>query len=122
MAPPDAGADASAAKPDDAAQPEAVLDGVESSTDDDAASVSMKTLRQTTSPHDDWLYRGPYMHSLPFHTYAEYVDRVRHVKKKHVGNADLSLRRPLRIGPFILSNHHHASPRARIGSSSIFTA
>ena len=37
----------------------------------------MKTLRETTSTHDDWLHRGPYLHDLPFHTYTEYVDRVR---------------------------------------------
>ncbi len=39
--------------------------------------VQMKTLRETTSTHDDWLHRGPYLHDLPFHTYTEYVDRVR---------------------------------------------
>ena len=39
--------------------------------------IQMKTLRSTTSTHDDWLHRGPYLHDLPFHTYTEYVDRVR---------------------------------------------
>ena len=37
----------------------------------------MKTLRATTSAHDDWLHRGPYLHDIAFHTYAEYIDRVR---------------------------------------------
>ena len=45
--------------------------------DQDAVISHMKTLRSTTSTHDDWLHRGPYLHDLPFHTYAEYVDRVR---------------------------------------------
>ena len=43
----------------------------------EADLVRMKTLRETTSTHDDWLHRGPYLHDLPFHTYTEYVDRVR---------------------------------------------
>ena len=37
----------------------------------------MKTLRATTSAHDDWLRRGLYLHDIAFHTYTEYVDRVR---------------------------------------------
>ena len=43
----------------------------------DADLIEMKTLRSTTSTHDDWLHRGPYLHEIPFHTYVEYVDRVR---------------------------------------------
>ena len=43
----------------------------------EADFVRMKTLRETTSTHADWLHRGPYLYDLPFHTYAEYVDRVR---------------------------------------------
>jgi hypothetical protein len=49
-------------------------DGVD---DLDADIIQMKTLRSTTSTHDDWLHRGPYLNDLPFHTYAEYIDRVR---------------------------------------------
>ena len=37
----------------------------------------MKTLRRTTSAHDDWLHRGPYLHDLSYHTYTEYIDRIR---------------------------------------------
>ena len=43
----------------------------------DADLIQMKTLRSTTSIHDDWLHRGPYLHDIAFHTYAEYIDRVR---------------------------------------------
>ena len=43
----------------------------------DADIVQMKTLRTTTSTHDDWLHRGNYLHDIAFHTYVEYVDRVR---------------------------------------------
>ena len=43
----------------------------------DADLIHMKTLRSTTSTHDDWLHRGPYLHDIAFHTYAEYIDRVR---------------------------------------------
>ena len=43
----------------------------------DADIIRMKTLRSTTSAHDDWLHRGPYLNDLPFHTYTEYVNRVR---------------------------------------------
>ncbi|MCS5671000.1 MAG: hypothetical protein NZ577_03990 [Vicinamibacterales bacterium] len=43
----------------------------------DADIIQMKTLRATTSTHDDWLHRGPYLHDIAFHTYVEYVDRVR---------------------------------------------
>mgnify|MGYP003324485308 CR=1 FL=1 len=43
----------------------------------DADIIQMKTLRSTTSTHDDWLHRGPYLHDNAFHTYAEYIDRVR---------------------------------------------
>ena len=43
----------------------------------DADLIQMKTLRSTTSTHDDWLHRGPYLHDIAFHTYAEYIDPVR---------------------------------------------
>ena len=43
----------------------------------DADLIQMKTLRTTTSPHDDWLHRGSYLHDLSYHTYTEYIDRVR---------------------------------------------
>ena len=43
----------------------------------DADTLQMKTLRCTTSAHDDWLHRGPYLHDMAFHTYVEYCDRVR---------------------------------------------
>ena len=43
----------------------------------DADLIEMKTLRSTTSTHDDWLHRGPYLHDIAFHTYVEYIDRVR---------------------------------------------
>ena len=43
----------------------------------DADKLQMKTLRSTTSAHDDWLHRGPYLHDMAFHTYVEYCDRVR---------------------------------------------
>ena len=43
----------------------------------DADLIQMKTLRSTTSTHDDWLHRGPYLNDMPFHTYTEYIDRVR---------------------------------------------
>ena len=59
---------------EDTRDPEAEADDKE---EDDAMLVQMRTLRQTTSTHDDWLHRGPYLRDLPFHTYAEYVDRVR---------------------------------------------
>jgi len=39
--------------------------------------LHMKQLRATTSVHDDWLHRGPFLHDAPFHVYAQYVDRVR---------------------------------------------
>ena len=43
----------------------------------DADLVQMKTLRTTTSPRNDWLHRGSYLHDLSYHTYTEYIDRVR---------------------------------------------
>ena len=43
--------------------------------------IQMKTLRSTTSTHDDWLHRGPYLQDMPFHTYTEYIDRVRRPRK-----------------------------------------
>ena len=46
-------------------------------SDVDADLLEMKTLRTTTSTHDDWLHRGPFLHDMPFHTYAEYIDRIR---------------------------------------------
>ena len=39
--------------------------------------IEMKTLRTTTSAHDDWLHRGSYLHDLSYHTYTEYIDRMR---------------------------------------------
>ena len=51
----------------------------------DADLMQMKTLRNTTSTHDDWLHRGPYLHDIAFHTYAEYVDRVRIPRKPSPG-------------------------------------
>lgn len=51
----------------------------------DADLIQMKTLRSTTSTHDDWLHRGPYLHDIPFHTYAEYIDLVRIPRKPPPG-------------------------------------
>ena len=57
----------------------------ESDTDMDADLIHMETLRTTTSTHDDWLHRGPYLYDVGFHTYAEYVDRVRLPRKSPAG-------------------------------------
>ena len=53
----------------------------DSDEDVEADLVQMKTLRSTTSAHDDWLHRGPFLHDMPFHTYCEYIDRVRLPRK-----------------------------------------
>ena len=50
-------------------------------SDVDAYLIQMKTLLSTTSTHDDWLHWGPYLHDIAFHTYAEYIDRVRIPRK-----------------------------------------
>ena len=39
--------------------------------------VSITQLRQTTSIHDDWLHRGPYLFDMCFYVYCEYVQRER---------------------------------------------
>jgi hypothetical protein len=32
-------------------------------------------LRETTSPHDDWLHRGPWLYDMDFHNYIRFVSR-----------------------------------------------
>ena len=48
---------------------------VEALGDDEAAeeAVDISALSHTTSAHDDWLHRGPFLYDMDFHTYVEYV-------------------------------------------------
>lgn len=38
--------------------------------------MGFQALRETTSPHDDWLHRGPFLFDLDVHTYVRFVHRV----------------------------------------------
>ena len=40
-------------------------------------------LHATTSRFDDWLHRGPWLHSLPFFVYMQNIKRVRKGKASH---------------------------------------
>ena len=50
---------------------------VEPLSDEEPAEETIKVtaLTQTTSAHDDWLHRGPFLFDLDFYTYVEYVHR-----------------------------------------------
>ena len=41
-----------------------------------AEAPKTKGLADTTSAHDDWLRRGPFLYDFDFHTYVRYVRRV----------------------------------------------
>ena len=48
----------------------------DSSKDDLPAVVLPRSLRVTTSRHDDWLHRGPFLQGLSLQLYVAYIDRV----------------------------------------------
>ena len=50
---------------------------VEALSDEEAAeeAADISALSHTTSAHDDWLHRGPFLYDMDFHTYVTYVNR-----------------------------------------------
>ena len=84
------GASSSAAQPDveginaehlvSAEQP-ATGDHCEREEEHAAEAPNTKGLMNTTSAHDDWLRRGPFLYHLDFHTYVRYVHRVPRPRK-----------------------------------------
>ena len=62
---------------------------VEPLSDDEPAedNVNISALSHTTSAHDDWLHRGPFLYDLDFHTYVEYVHREPRAVRARVTDA-----------------------------------
>ena len=58
-------------------------------------------LMQTTSAHDDWLHRGPFLYELDFHTYVRYVHREPVARNPRTQDAD-------RKSPLFLFDAHYA--------------
>ena len=54
---------------------------------DDENQQETVTFQETTSPHDDWLHRGPYLFELDFYTYITFV--MRKPRAMHVKVADV---------------------------------
>ena len=58
----------------------ASADGEEEHSDDQEETYQPVRLHATTSRFDDWLHRGPWLHSLSYFVYMHNVKRVRKVK------------------------------------------
>ena len=63
-------------------------------------ALRTKALLQTTSAHDDWLHRGPFLYELDFHTYVRHVHRQQRPKKPR--NDERQRRTPL----FLFYSHY----------------
>ena len=50
--------------------------------------LSTKALAQTTSSHDDWLHRGPFLYELDFYTYVRHVHRAPKAKKSRIEESE----------------------------------
>ena len=63
---------------------------VEAFSDDEHVeeTVDISALSHTTSAHDDWLHRGPFLYDLDFHTYVEYVHREPRAKNARAKDSE----------------------------------
>lgn len=63
---------------------------VEALSDDEHVeqTVNISALNHTTSAHDDWLHRGPFLYDLDFHTYVEYVHREPRAKRAQAKDSE----------------------------------
>ena len=85
---------------DSAAQP--VAKDATEHEETNAEETSRTTgLMQTTSAHDDWLHRGPFLYELDFHTYVRYVHREPLARNPRKQDAD-------RKKPVFLFDSHYA--------------
>lgn len=85
---------------DSAAQP--VAEDAAEHEETNAEETSRTTgLMQTTSAHDDWLHRGPFLYELDFHTYVRYVHREPLARNPRKQDAD-------RMKPVFLFDSHYA--------------
>ena len=67
----------------DAAQPEQDPEAWEESLD-------ITALETTTSAHDDWLHRGPFLFDMDFHTYVRFTARKPRAKEHKVSDVKCS--------------------------------
>ena len=61
--------------PNNAVSPDNASLGDHSDEEEKEDNDCVTALTTTTSPHDDWLHRGPFLHDLDFHTYMSHVGR-----------------------------------------------
>ena len=85
----------SAAQPDGTANNESYNALQTSETLDDGAKaepleedLEISALETTTSPHDDWLHRGPFLFDMDFHTYIRFTVRKPRPKQLQIFDAD----------------------------------
>ena len=53
-------------------------------------SLDISALEATTSPHDDWLHRGPFLFNMDFHTYMRFTVRQPFAKDHKVSEVNSS--------------------------------
>ena len=63
--------------------------------------LDITALEVTTSAHDDWLHRGPFLFDLDFHTYIRYTLRKPRPKDLRITDAD-------RVEHVFLFDSHYA--------------
>ena len=51
-------------------------------------NLNISALETTTSPHDDWLHRGPFLFDMDFHTYMRFTVRRPRPKDMKISDAD----------------------------------
>jgi hypothetical protein len=85
----------SAAQPDGKANNQSYNSLPISETVDDGAkaepleeNLEISALETTTSPHDDWLHRGPFLFDMDFHTYIRFTVRKPRPKQLEIFDAD----------------------------------
>ena len=54
----------------------------------DEENLDISAFKATTSAHDDWLHRGPFLFDMDFHTYMRFVDRKPRPKDSKISDAD----------------------------------
>ena len=67
----------------------------------DEENLDVPASKATTSAHDDWLHRGPFLFDMDFHTYMRYTERTPRPKDSKMSDAD-------RVQHVFLFDSHYA--------------
>jgi len=80
-----------------------IVDGLRDNSEDEEEeeTFDISSFEATTSAHDDWLHRGPFLFDMDFHTYMRFTVRKPRPKNVQISDAD-------RVEHVFLFDSHYA--------------